>query len=134
MKKFTLILLLLITISSFSQGNLQFNQVKLVSTQETVPTGKVWKVESASYNGGAPFANALTSYSYVLGGNRGFEGIMRFAVNGNNIVIASNFEHDSGGFSSVQNTVFPMWLPSGTTLAAGTNVRYLSVIEFNVLP
>jgi hypothetical protein len=33
---------------SFGQGNLQFNQVKLVgSTAETVPSGKVWKIESA---------------------------------------------------------------------------------------
>jgi hypothetical protein len=33
---------------SFGQGNLQFNKVKLVgSTSETVPTGKVWKIESA---------------------------------------------------------------------------------------
>jgi hypothetical protein len=32
----------------FAQNNLQFNQVKLVgSTSETVPTGKVWKIESA---------------------------------------------------------------------------------------
>ena len=31
---------------SFSQGNLQFNQVKLVSAEETVPAGKVWKVEN----------------------------------------------------------------------------------------
>jgi len=30
-----------------AQGNLQFNQVKLVTTLETVPAGKVWKVESA---------------------------------------------------------------------------------------
>ena len=28
----------------YSQGNLQFNQVKLVSAIETVPAGKVWKV------------------------------------------------------------------------------------------
>ena len=31
-----------------AQNNLQFNQVKLVgSTAETVPAGKVWKIESA---------------------------------------------------------------------------------------
>jgi len=32
---------------SYAQGNLQFNQVKIVSNvQETVPAGKVWKVTS----------------------------------------------------------------------------------------
>ena len=33
-----------------AQGNLQFNQVKLVTTLETVPAGKAWKVESVIYN------------------------------------------------------------------------------------
>jgi hypothetical protein len=32
------------------------------------------------------------------------------------------------------STSLPMWLPSGTTLQAGGNVKALSVIEFNVLP
>jgi len=27
-----------------------------------------------------------------------------------------------------------MWLPAGTTLQAGGNVKALSVIEFNVVP
>ena len=31
---------------AYAQGNLQFNQVKLVSTVETVPAGKVWKLEN----------------------------------------------------------------------------------------
>ena len=26
----------------------------------------------------------------------------------------------------------PYWLPEGTTLQAGTNVQYISVIEFNI--
>ena len=34
-------------VSLKAQGNLQFNQVKLVTALETVPVGKVWKVESA---------------------------------------------------------------------------------------
>lgn len=32
------------------------------------------------------------------------------------------------------STSLPIWLPSGTTLQAGGNVKALSVIEFNVLP
>ena len=32
------------------------------------------------------------------------------------------------------STSLPMWLPAGTTLQAGGNVKALSVIEFNVLP
>ncbi len=33
-----------------AQGNLQFNQVKMVFAQETVPVGKVWKIESVIYS------------------------------------------------------------------------------------
>jgi len=32
------------------------------------------------------------------------------------------------------STSLPMWLPAGTTLQAGGNVKALSVIEFNILP
>jgi hypothetical protein len=28
---------------------------------------------------------------------------------------------------------FPFWLPAGATLAASSNVTYLSVIEFNIV-
>jgi hypothetical protein len=47
MYKFFFVLLCLPLITK-GQGNLQFNQVKMVgSTAETVPAGKVWKIESA---------------------------------------------------------------------------------------
>ena len=47
MKSFAFLLFaLFLSKFGFSQGNLQFNQVKLVSTIETVPAGKVWKVEN----------------------------------------------------------------------------------------
>ena len=39
----------------YSQGNLQFNQVKIVSNTDaaqTVPAGKVWKIESVISDGG----------------------------------------------------------------------------------
>ena len=45
---FFFIVILTLSSISFSQGNLQFNQVKLVGdSPQTVPTGKVWKIESA---------------------------------------------------------------------------------------
>ena len=39
----------------YSQGNLQFNQVKIISNtdpSQTVPAGKVWKIESVFSEGG----------------------------------------------------------------------------------
>lgn len=49
MKKHLLVVIAIAMISGvgFSQGSLQFNQVKLVTAAESVPEGKVWKVESA---------------------------------------------------------------------------------------
>jgi hypothetical protein len=49
MRSFSIVIVLLVLGFKLSaQNNLQFNQVKLVgSTAETVPGGKVWKIESA---------------------------------------------------------------------------------------
>jgi hypothetical protein len=49
MRSFSIVIMLLVLGFKLSaQNNLQFNQVKLVgSTAETVPAGKVWKIESA---------------------------------------------------------------------------------------
>ena len=49
-----------------AQGSLQFNQVLLVNTLDTVPANKVWKIEAMAYNGGAPFAGQSASYSTIL--------------------------------------------------------------------
>lgn len=124
-KYFFFLLMVVIFFNSNAQGNLQFNQVKLVSTVETVPAGKVWKVESVIYSGGATFQIA----TYTLGS-------MSYFVNGNNCIIAnsSNGTSTTNNNAPVTDNAFPFWIPSGTTLAAGTNMRYLSIIEFNIIP
>ncbi len=102
---------------------LQFSQVLLVSTTQTVPANKVWKVESytpSSVYGvhqGSPQTHAILVNSLsrivgmVAGGSSGY-----------------NYAHTLA-FNS-----FPMWLPAGTTLAVSTGVSQLSVIEFTVVP
>ena len=35
---------------------------------------------------------------------------------------------------SAQPTKLPLWLPSGATLAVGTKVSSISVVEFNIIP
>ena len=89
---------------------LQFSQVLLVSTTQTVPANKVWKVESPlpSWGGGAT-TNTIT-------------------IDGNLVVVTI------GGSSSISGISFPLWLPSGTTLAPGSNIPRISVIEFTVVP
>jgi len=132
---FTLFTLLASVCISFAQGTLQFNQVKLVNSSETVPSGKVWKIEGASYNGGNVFSSAVTYTTHVYAGNRGFDGLMRFLVNGESITIpAAYITSVNGTATAVPNYTFPMWLPANTTLAPQTNIVYLNVIEFNVIP
>ena len=113
----------------YSQGNLQFNQAKLITTVQTVPAGKVWKVESAQYAGGATFViNA--------GGPVPNLGSMAMLVNG--VTIYLNTIYTSGSY--VYPTVlsnglsFPIWLPAGSTIAVSTNTAFISVIEFNIIP
>jgi hypothetical protein len=121
----------------YSQGNLQFNQVKLVSTIETVPAGKVWKVEGATFAGGSVFCvGGPPGPGNTYCGNQilqsyGFIGVMSFDINGQSNHI-SHLGYSSS--SSTQLSPFPFWLPAGSTLAASTNMRYLSVLEFNIIP
>ena len=129
----------LIRIALFSQGNLQFSQVKLVSTLETVPAGKVWKVESAVFMGGAPFCLGTGPNSNCAAGNlagSGFVGDMAFQVNGQTNYLYTNLGQpgSSASYASPGYSPFPLWLPASTTLAAGTNMRYLSVLEFTIVP
>lgn len=131
-------ILLLISLSVNAQGNLQFNQVKLVTATETVPAGKVWKVEAASFAGGTPFcigAGPNSLCGQVNLAYTGFQASMSYNINGQNAYIAQAYNGNSVAQSGIQvNNPFPLWLPQGTTLAAGANMRHLSVIEFNVVP
>lgn len=112
---------------SFSQGNLQFNQVLLLSDNVvtntnlgTVPAGKVWKIES-------------------------FGGVAAQAIHGTlNGVPAGALQktaYQSVSTASLinQNSFsLPVWLPAGTQLGyygnLNGNIVWYSVVEFNILP
>ncbi len=126
-KKIILTALLLLGINSiFAQGNLQFSKVISesftlptagggagiqYSTLRTVPTGKVWKIESMG---------------------SGSEQGCGFEINGNRFPFYSNQPHSI----LKQN---PIWLSAGTTLRFYNNDQYsslsfyFSIIEFNVV-
>jgi hypothetical protein len=58
-------------------------------------------------------------------------------INGATVSVQLNGMYNSVNSSgSPQNlgwgTHFPLWLPAGTTLRTGSNVAYISVIEFNL--
>jgi hypothetical protein len=129
MKTFFFLISLTFTSIAFSQGNLQFNQVKLVSNQETVPNGKVWKVENAIYSGGTVFCVGQALYQSCGTSSHSpvIYGLMEFKIDGiSNYIPLSN--------NGLSQSIFPFWLPAGKSLTASTNMRYLSVIEFNIIP
>lgn len=122
---------------SFSQGTLEFNQVRLVMASDgmqTVPAGKVWKIESvfpyaetAAYNistssTSVSFAGCSTGTLYYYG--------KYININGEFI----SFGLSQGGIV----TPLPLWLPAGTTLCLSTSTSFsakgYSLLEFNVIP
>lgn len=133
MKKILSITTLLISLSVSAQGNLQFNQVvkpvlNFVSNTLwtpsvgtiTVPTGKVWKIETVTYLGG----NSGTWWPLV--------GLSDYVILEDFLV----YDDDNN-----IKKLFPLWLPSGTyTIKANQGTTNqdkriaISAIEFNVLP
>jgi hypothetical protein len=141
MKKIPILFLLLCLVAgyAYSQNSLGFNQVLLIdNTEQTVPPGKVWKVEGVA-------GSRVTQYNYASNNNSNFSPAQnQILINGQAISAIHAVGTGAGtgtgsgtvysGFSyAASPTSFPLWLPAGTTLAASTNVTYISVIEFNVI-
>jgi hypothetical protein len=108
----------------YSQGNLQFNQVKLVSAIETVPAGKVWKV---------------TNYLPTPNGNYQFAqiGLAEYLININGVAMNLGrraYYNSSYGLMDEVRHSGDIWLAAGTTLSVVQNIAHLSVIEFNIVP
>jgi len=119
MKKLLFILLTTFLSSGiYAQGNnLQFSQAILVeSTSQTVPSGKVWKVVSVQRNTSANYNSSIT-------------------INGTFIYVGGGYQDGVTQNQKVSNlgNTFPIWLPAGTTIKAGTGVEFLSVLEFNIV-
>jgi hypothetical protein len=142
MKGFFLFLAMILLGDFFAQGNLQFSQAKLVSAQETVPVGKIWKLEN--YLPTVSLANDLNRLSNqaTAGGAKNFV----ILVNGTPIYLQTTLTREVGrndgywnqdGYATSSDfKIFdaPIWFPAGTSLAASTNVGFISVMEFNVVP
>jgi hypothetical protein len=109
-----------------SAQTLQFSRILLVDAQvATVPNGAVWKVNSLVPNSAHSSGSSPSVYSIVLNGQSSPLGHSGFGTS----TSANSF-----ALSSMQAQTLPMWLPSGTTLAAGSGTRVLSVTEFLVIP
>ena len=122
-----------ITISA--QGNMQFSQVKIVTAQETVPVGKIWKVESVIYNvpenqSGFQSSNynASCNISYYRSTAITINGIFTKAGN-----VTEPASYSSGDYTH-SYTKLPLWLPAGSTLSGGPCLNQISILEFNIVP
>jgi hypothetical protein len=129
MKSLIIFAFSIITHVSFSQGNLQFNQVLTVSsTDVTVPAGKVWKVESYQQQQVSYSFNNVTTNCSDLSRPRPYY-INNIAYH--RILVGGS------GLSNVPVSAineFPIWLKAGQTLRTSCPGDFLSVIEFNIVP
>lgn len=111
-----------------AQGNLQFNQIlRIGTTPQTVPTGKVWKVvsywqtesrTSGSFN--TTTCSSSLSHSPFLINSAPYYHVKSLAW-GNTTLLAA-----------VGND-FPLWLANGEAVSTICANDFLSVIEFNVV-
>ena len=110
----------------YSQGNLKFNQVKLISAIETVPEGKVWKVTNflPTPNGNYQTLSQPGLAEYLININGVAMNLGRRAYYNN------NYNHQ---LAEVRHTG-DIWLAAGATLSVFQNIAHLSVIEFNIIP
>jgi hypothetical protein len=131
MKFLFALVLALLSFVGFGQYNLQLNQVVLVSnTQQTVPAGKVWKVESYMQ------AGIAAPDMIEVGGSCAYSDRHHpMIVNGQTyFLINGSPGHGSSGTFLAASNILPMWLPAGATLRTACAKDVLSVIEFNLVP
>lgn len=112
-----------------AQGNLQFNQViRVVEVLQTVPAGKVWKVESylesELINSNSSSSSCISSTTHrPLIINNGFYYFVGDVAWGS----TSNLQ-------MMNHNKFPIWLKSGDQIRTTCSSDFASVIEFNIIP
>jgi len=128
MKKIITIAMLLFSMASYAQGNLQFNQVKTFTGSiisngsfklfDTIPQGKVWKIEAIGLNASC-FLN----------------------INGRNYV--NTLLHIGNTATSMVSNE-NLWLKAGDVVGYYSSMNFncpgcssdyvVSVIEYNIIP
>ena len=129
MKKILLSTFLLLSNLACAQGNLQFNQViRVVEVLQTVPTGKVWKVESYLEN---ELVNSNSSSSSCTSST-----IHRPLIinNGFYYFIGDVAWGSTNSLQMMNHNKFPIWLKSGDQIRTTCSSDFASVIEFNIVP
>ena len=96
------------------------------SVEDTVPAGKVWKMESIltsyyfQYGGGSSCTNDVNAREvWINGASKIIQG-QGVGTGSTNIYL--------GGYS------MPFWIPAGTRVRTTCATTLLSIIEFNIVP
>ena len=151
MKKFLFAILALVfamcAVAQQTPHTLQYSRTLLITNAGgTVPSAAnnngvdcVWKVVSV-----LPNANTQQNETSSTGSIMAM-GSFTISVNSNTVYLSrvdaafgyNGYPGVGNGdaqynFANVNGQLLPMWLPAGTTLAAGSNIQYVSVIEFIV--
>jgi hypothetical protein len=128
-----IVLSVILNTSRTNAQSLAFSQVILLTSQQVVPQGKVWKIENCA--GPRTTAGSYTANLFPADHTIIINGISVSASDTETLVGAPNGSYGviaTSGMSSV--TGFPLWLPAGTTVDIGANVNFISIIEFTVAP
>lgn len=128
MKKITTFLVFTFALVSYkanAQNNLSFSKVKLITATDTVPVGKVWKIESVGRSGSTSYPPS--SNSITINNNRNLE------FNPVNVLQNVGSPTSYGGIGYGTGTQLPFWVPAGTIITVGQNSSIISVIEYNIV-
>ena len=113
----------------YTQGIFKISQVvKVVDADQTVPAGKVWKVESWHQTQ----VGILTSMPIT-----GCSDLSRprpYFVDNLSYHHLQPIGNGTSSFASSATNEFPLWLKAGQTIRTSCPGDFLSVVEFNVLP
>ncbi len=126
---------------SYSQGNLQFNQVHVLTSgaNYTVPASKVVKIESILSDGTAtlPYVGCSgdCNFSGVVCTIDGISFRLSSLTSTSSCLSCPSSNYSTNNFIDLNNYVFPIWLSAGKTItiSASAGIR-ISAIEFNVIP
>lgn len=123
-------LYLLTTNNVQAQGNLQFSQVlRVANTAQTVPVGKVWKVETFMQSN--TYISEFVEYPSCNYPDRQHPFLINskpyYQINGSP-------GHGSSGIMMAVGNLFPLWLKAGEIVQTTCPDNFLSIIEYNIVP
>ena len=151
MKKSIVILLFFIALGAKAQGNLQFNQsLSLSNGSYTVPTGKVFKVESINIDYSAIPQLSLIDCNIFNGGNGNLTNciygqLLYLTIDNFNFklpskVLTQNLQFYCSQCAAVTSTniaqqtfSLPIWISAGKAINLPTSWVHISGIEFNII-